>query len=136
VIEHLRDPAEALAECRRLLRPGGRLALATPNAASRGSRRFGARWRGFEPPRHLQVYEPRSLRTLCERAGFAVTELATPAPAAVPIWLASQRTSGVLATGRATLFWLREWFDVWRGQEVGEEILLLAHAAAPAGVTR
>lgn len=70
VIEHLWNPRETLAECHRLLRPGGRLVMVTPNFDSLGRRRFGRNWRGLEPPRHLYLYTARSLRSLCRRAGF------------------------------------------------------------------
>ena len=50
VLEHVPDPAGFLAECRRLLKPGGRLALVTPNAASLGHARFGAALAGARAP--------------------------------------------------------------------------------------
>lgn len=70
VIEHLWNPRETLAECHRILRPGGRLVMVTPNFDSLGRKRFGRNWRGLEPPRHLYLYTSRSLRSLCRRAGF------------------------------------------------------------------
>ena len=38
VLEHLRTPREILVECRRILRPGGRLVVATPNFGSAQAR--------------------------------------------------------------------------------------------------
>lgn len=71
VLEHVRDPRALLAECRRLLAPGGVLAAATPNARGLGHKLFGRAWRGLEPPRHLFVYTPGALRTLAGEAGFS-----------------------------------------------------------------
>lgn len=77
VIEHVRDPVGLLAECRRLLRPGGRLVLRTPNARSYGLARYGAAWRGLEPPRHLHLFTVEALSACAARAGFAAVECFT-----------------------------------------------------------
>lgn len=78
VIEHLHHPVEALQRLRRWLRPGGRVWIQTPNVDGAGAKRFGADWRGLEPPRHLVMFGPRSLRFALERAGFERIELLPP----------------------------------------------------------
>jgi ubiquinone/menaquinone biosynthesis C-methylase UbiE len=71
-IEHIRDVQLAFSEMRRVLRPGGRLALTTPAAA---------RWRvlviGLEHPfsPHIRAFTKRSLRTVLESMGFQIIEL-------------------------------------------------------------
>ena len=50
VIEHAPDPIHVLEECRRVLKPNGRLAVVTPNIKSQGRRVFGENWRGLEEP--------------------------------------------------------------------------------------
>lgn len=77
VIEHVPDPAGTLVECARLLKPKGTLVVMTPNIDSLGYRLFRANWRGLEPPRHLHVMSPDSLRVLLNRAGFAKTRVST-----------------------------------------------------------
>lgn len=77
VIEHVRDPTALLAQCRRLLRPGGRVVLRTPNARSYGLTRYGAAWRGLEPPRHLHLFTVEALATCAARAGFAAADCFT-----------------------------------------------------------
>ncbi len=70
VIEHVPDPVGLLRECVRVLKPHGRLVLATPNNESLGHRCFQKYWRGLEPPRHLHLLSPAAMRWLLALAGF------------------------------------------------------------------
>lgn len=70
LLEHLPDPQAHLKECHRILRPGGRLVLTTPNAVALGHTIFGQHWRGLEPPRHLYLFGPASIVQLAKVAGF------------------------------------------------------------------
>lgn len=72
VIEHLPDPAGTFAELRRILAPGGRLVLITPNINSLGHSAFGRCWRGLEPPRHLFLFNRKTLGAFAERAGLKI----------------------------------------------------------------
>jgi 2-polyprenyl-3-methyl-5-hydroxy-6-metoxy-1,4-benzoquinol methylase len=77
VLEHLPDTAATLRECRRLLRPGGRIAIVTPNVESLMHRSFGQDWRGLEVPRHINLFSVRSLSLAMESIGFRVAEIRT-----------------------------------------------------------
>jgi 2-polyprenyl-3-methyl-5-hydroxy-6-metoxy-1,4-benzoquinol methylase len=86
VIEHVRDGLGLLAECARVLGPGGRLLLTTPDHDWRTRLRLGLSRRAFErhfEPRadHLRFFTRDSLRSLLEAAGFA--EVAVSARAGV-----------------------------------------------------
>jgi len=70
VIEHVHEPVELVRLSLSLLRPGGKLWLATPNTASLGHRYFGAHWRGLEAPRHLVLFNRRSMHELLAQAGY------------------------------------------------------------------
>jgi 2-polyprenyl-3-methyl-5-hydroxy-6-metoxy-1,4-benzoquinol methylase len=72
VVEHVPSPVELLAECRRILKKEGVLVALTPNADSPVHKRYGRNWRGLEPPRHLQIFTPKSLASIADSAGFAV----------------------------------------------------------------
>jgi SAM-dependent methyltransferase len=70
VIEHLQDPAAALARLAELLAPGGRIVLVYPNPESLGARWFGAWWFGWEAPRHLVLPTVHGMRRLTQRIGL------------------------------------------------------------------
>jgi len=74
VIEHVHDPLKLLRQCLELLVPGGRLWLETPNLESLGHDVFGSAWRGLEPPRHLVLFDRRSLTLALVGAGFSGIE--------------------------------------------------------------
>jgi SAM-dependent methyltransferase len=77
VIEHLPDPVRTLQECARILKPGGRLILWTPNTSSLGHRLLKRHWLGLESPRHLYLFSPPSMRTLLEQGGFTRISIRT-----------------------------------------------------------
>jgi len=138
VIEHVPDPIGTLKECLRVLKPGGKLVVITPNIMSMGFQVFGEYWRGLEVPRHLHIFSPRSLRLAAERAGLLVQELRTTARSARWMYASSSciRRYGALPGGspertEASLrlqglgFLARE--HGLRGPgEAGEEIVMVA----------
>ena len=72
-VEHLTDVGVALCEWKRLLKPGGRLALATPNARYPDPAHFA-------DADHRRVFSLPELRDAAERAGFAIEAAYTMFP--------------------------------------------------------
>jgi 2-polyprenyl-3-methyl-5-hydroxy-6-metoxy-1,4-benzoquinol methylase len=77
VIEHVPNPVATLKECARILKPGGKLFLGTPNTSSLGHKLFGEDWRGLEPPRHLHIFGMGSMAALLNKAGFTKFSIST-----------------------------------------------------------
>lgn len=69
VIEHVRQPRAFLASLWRLLRPGGRLLIATPTTDSWSARLMGTGWMEFKTE-HISYFNRRTLRSLLWQTGF------------------------------------------------------------------
>jgi len=100
VIEHVHDPHSLFSECFRILRPAGRLVIVTPNILSLGHRLFKDAWFPLDPPRHLRVYTPSSLRSLLGKAGFGIETARTSARNANGIFWTSR---SIKQSGRGTM---------------------------------
>jgi SAM-dependent methyltransferase len=73
VVEHLPEIHNALREWKRLLKPNGRIALATPNALYPDPAHFA-------DADHAHIFAPAELRRACAQAGFIVESCATIFP--------------------------------------------------------
>ncbi|MEX0907083.1 MAG: class I SAM-dependent methyltransferase, partial [Gemmatimonadota bacterium] len=137
VIEHVPDPVGTLAECRRLLRPGGTLIAATPNLRSLGRRTFGASWMHWDVPRHRYVFSPSSLSEVARRAGLRTVEARSSARAARWAWRRSRElrhdgmvveTNGGRARGATAIAFGMVETLLTKVHDAGEECLLVATA--------
>jgi 2-polyprenyl-3-methyl-5-hydroxy-6-metoxy-1,4-benzoquinol methylase len=72
VIEHAPEPQKFLGEAFRVLRRGGLLALTTPNYDSLSRWVLNGRWEALCPPRHLVVFNTRTLKKMVEQVGGRV----------------------------------------------------------------
>lgn len=98
-IEHMHDPLGALRAILLLLRPGGHVWIATPNASAASLRRWEGNWINLDPPRHLVLFSRDALIDSLRRIGF--TNVAQKrAPTLAPTY--SRQSAGV-AAGRDPL---------------------------------
>lgn len=74
VIEHVRDPLEALRLSHNVLRPHGLLVLSTGDVSGLTARVYGRRWGLLAPPGHLFYFSRKTLFAMLRLAGFAVLE--------------------------------------------------------------
>jgi 2-polyprenyl-3-methyl-5-hydroxy-6-metoxy-1,4-benzoquinol methylase len=74
VLEHLSDPQQGLHRLREALRPGGLLVFAIPNVESYDLMLFRKYWAGYDLPRHLFVFPPKTLERMVESAGFELLD--------------------------------------------------------------
>ncbi|MQA75261.1 MAG: methyltransferase domain-containing protein [Solirubrobacterales bacterium] len=74
-LEHVDDPAGAIARIGGWLRPGGTLVVAVPNIGGLQARIGGDRWFHQDVPRHRTHFTPAGITALLERAGFRVERI-------------------------------------------------------------
>ena len=72
VIEHLHDPGDCLKVIRRKLKKNGELIIGTPNADSLVSNIFGTYWYNLDAPRHLVLFNPKTLESTIKKFGFRI----------------------------------------------------------------
>ena len=130
VVEHVREPVRFVAECWRILKPGGCMVFVTPNPDSLGHRHFGPRWRGLEQPRHLFLFGTAAMKELFRQAGVPV-DVFTSAQGAAYTLNASALTSQGLwqrSVDQLAIWWLqwRETASTRAGRVVGEELVAIA----------
>jgi 2-polyprenyl-3-methyl-5-hydroxy-6-metoxy-1,4-benzoquinol methylase len=77
VIEHMKDPIEILRGAAQILKPGGKVAITTPNSKGFGAAFFGRKWINWHVPYHLQHYSRASLRMAATAAGLKLKKMRT-----------------------------------------------------------
>lgn len=75
-IEHVRDPRQTLELARKLLKPGGILAITTPDAGSPSRRVLGTGWTHYKVE-HLFYFNQKNLGRLLADVGFSSVEYHT-----------------------------------------------------------
>jgi 2-polyprenyl-3-methyl-5-hydroxy-6-metoxy-1,4-benzoquinol methylase len=111
-IEHIADPRDEVLRLVQLLKPGGVLALSTPNTRYWTAVHWPERWQEFKPPAHLGFFTATTLREMLAACGLEVVALPRTQPRAPGHPYAAQRLLELLrrkvgngAERRTPLWW-------------------------------
>lgn len=72
VLEHIHRLDENVAQLREVLRPGGALIIAVPNATAYEAEIYGKHWAAWDVPRHLYHFTRETMTRLMGRHGLRV----------------------------------------------------------------
>src|SRR4051812_31466691 len=105
VAEHVTDPHALMRGIARVLKPGGKAIITTPNPNGLGARLFGRRWLNWHVPYHIQFYSPASIQRIAGDAGLKVLsgETVTHSEWQYYQWMHVMQFP---ARGRLSAFWL------------------------------
>ena len=76
-IEHVQSPFNVIRKLAGFVRPGGVLAISTPNISSLSYRLLRDQWWMVAPQEHIYYFAPPTLQRLLQQLGFEVKELWT-----------------------------------------------------------
>jgi SAM-dependent methyltransferase len=70
VLEHFQEPFDYASDVLHLLKPGGSLIVALPNANSFDALYYREHWAAYDVPRHLWHFNPDTFSLFARKAGF------------------------------------------------------------------
>ena len=70
VLEHVPNLRDTLSKFHRILQDQGHLVIAVPNCSSLDAEAYGPIWAGYDVPRHLWHFTPKTMKALVESEGF------------------------------------------------------------------
>jgi len=127
----------ALRDCFRILKPGGKMVIITPNTKGWGHILCKKNWFHLDPPRHLQIFSPATIHSLAKRVGFQKRRVFTTVRNANGAFLASwsiyrsgEYNMGSLQPWNRRLLargmQLIEWLLLQVFPQAGEEVVMVA----------
>jgi 2-polyprenyl-3-methyl-5-hydroxy-6-metoxy-1,4-benzoquinol methylase len=75
VLEHVSNLRETLSKFHSILNDKGHLVIAVPNCSSKDAEIYGPLWAGYDVPRHLWHFTPRTMQELLESEGFKLLKM-------------------------------------------------------------
>ncbi len=71
-LEHFADPDAAIGKARQLVKPGGLVIVAVPNAESGQAKIFRHYWTHVDAPRHYYLFSPKTLGRMLGKNGLKI----------------------------------------------------------------
>lgn len=138
VFEHIFEPVDFLKKCYRILKPGGKLCIATPNADSWQHSYFKKSWMALDAPRHLYLFSPHSMKICAKGANIKHYSVSTTSRGSAFISSASfhiQKTGQyhwedkvhIKSKILANIMEIGEYFALFFNKEKGVELLFTAY---------
>jgi cyclopropane fatty-acyl-phospholipid synthase-like methyltransferase len=90
IIEHVQNPADFLRDIREILRPGGVLAISSPDTGHFLRYLMRAKWPMLQPMQHTVLFSRRGIAALLERCGFDAVHVETAHKVLTMDYLADQ----------------------------------------------
>jgi 2-polyprenyl-3-methyl-5-hydroxy-6-metoxy-1,4-benzoquinol methylase len=117
VLEHVPDFMRILQELKGKLRAGGVILLALPNPASSEVSDYQAFWAGFDVPRHLWHFKPRTVEQLLQVAGL---RLQATYPMKFDAYYVSLLSEQYRGGSRSIRTWVKAFVTGWRSNRVAK----------------
>jgi ubiquinone/menaquinone biosynthesis C-methylase UbiE len=130
VIEHVADVNAAVVEWTRVLRPGGILALETPNGSCWKARLLGKNLKNFWIPEHLYIFNPKNLQSILRRHQLELLPVPFVGRSAGGIGQRIHSTSNQLFKETMRRAGIHKAFQVMARKPVGQQNQQLPKAAA------
>jgi 2-polyprenyl-3-methyl-5-hydroxy-6-metoxy-1,4-benzoquinol methylase len=80
ILEHVYAPLDFINVCKSLLKPYGRIILASPNYGSVFRKKYQPNWLHMHIPYHLYQYNRRSIEFLAKKTGLKIQQFKTITP--------------------------------------------------------
>jgi 2-polyprenyl-3-methyl-5-hydroxy-6-metoxy-1,4-benzoquinol methylase len=74
-LEHVNDPSGVLLKISSLLKNDGSCVISTPNFNSFNCKLFKDKWYGLDCPRHLYIYDSKTIARLLEKSELSIQEI-------------------------------------------------------------
>lgn len=105
VLEHEINPLRFLKECKKYLKPGGKIILSFPNTDSFYRKFFGRKWIHWHVPYHLNHFGKKSLIKLIQKSKYKLSSISTITP---NLWTVLQVRSLITKNkiGKKNLAWV------------------------------